>query len=104
MMRPNFNMTVTGPQIGTPQLMPVSGHPYVYAWSGMDPYGQHRIYAACSYCGDKWERECQYPDKAPVWVAYYGAKHAHNRPDVQQQFEQAYHIGLQQFNMRHRGY
>jgi hypothetical protein len=100
----NFNMNITGPQIGGPSLMPVSGHPYVRAWSGQLPNGQFKIYAACSYCGDKYERDCQYPDKAPVWVARYCALHSHGMTNIQQQFEQAYHVGLQQFNMRHRGY
>lgn len=99
----NFQMSVVGPQIGGPALQPVAGHPYVLAWSG-PANGRFMIYTACNYCGDRWQRDCQFPDKAPVWVARYCALHAHGMANIQQQFENAYHVGLQQFNMRHRGW
>jgi len=101
----NFQMSVTGPNIGNlPQLSPVAGHPYVWAWSGKDPYGNFKILTECKFCGSQETRDCEFPDKAPVWVARYCALHSHGMQNVREQFEQAYHMGLQAFNMRHRGW
>jgi hypothetical protein len=84
-------------------LAPVSGHPYVLAWSGNTGSG-HQIFTQCTACGDRWSRDCNYPDKAPVWVARYCALHCHGNQQLQAQWENMYHTSLQAFNMRHRGY
>jgi len=101
----NFQVNITGPNIGNaPMLSPVAGHPYVWAWSGRDMYGNFKILIKCNYCGAEENRDCDYPDKAPVWVARFCAMHSHGMENIRQQFENAYHTGLQAFNMRHRGW
>lgn len=84
-------------------LSPVLGHPYVLAWDGNVGTG-HRIHTKCTFCGDEWVKDCNYPKKAPVWVARYCALHCHGDERCYQQWEYTYHTSLQQFNMNHRGY
>jgi hypothetical protein len=76
-------------------MQPVPGHPHVSYQYSQTPWGTMQIDCFCRVCGDQWRHECSYPQKAPVWVAKYAARHAHGNVAVQRRFTEQYHQGLQ---------
>lgn len=80
-------------------MNPLQGHPYVLYSVTPDGSGALSIECHCRMCRDSWRYRCVYPAKAMLWVAKYGAKHAHGAPGVRDHFAHEYHTGLQQLRM-----
>lgn len=78
----------------------VAGHPHVFASVEPDGSGRLLVKCYCRACGDSWTHVCQYPQKAPLWVARYAAQHHHGAPGVRDRFAYQYHTGLQQMRQR----
>ncbi len=85
-------------------FQPVPGHPYVQAAQGPDPVCGYRIVCRCQACGDIWMKECQWPARAGAWIAWYCARHTHDRLDLQRPWFERYATLDQQFKMQQRGY
>jgi hypothetical protein len=58
-------------------MQPLPNHPYVTYQAGPDASGHWWIRCACSYCGDRWDKPCYYPQKTNLWLMRYGQQHGH---------------------------
>jgi hypothetical protein len=77
-----------------PMLVPLRGHPYVWARSAPNAPGTWDIDCQCKACGATEGRDCEFPPKSGSWIARFAAKHCHDRVACQQAWEHEYHTGL----------
>lgn len=77
-----------------PMLVPLRGHPTVWARSAPNPHGGWDIDCQCKACGATYGRDCNFPPKSGSWIAMFAAWHCHGDAACQKAWEHEYHTGL----------
>ena len=106
-----FPFTPVGPPQGwgppnpvlTPTMQKLPGHDYVWCQSGPTQYGGWHITCICRYCGQQYQRDCNFPPKSGSWIAMFAARHAHGNQAQQQAWEYEYHHGLHRLRAAYPG-
>jgi hypothetical protein len=58
-------------------MSPIPSLPHVRFAFNPHPVDGLIIECACSHCGDRWERRCDYPERRFQWVARFANLHQH---------------------------
>jgi hypothetical protein len=85
------------------QFTPVAGHPWVVCAVTSDCYAPARIHCRCAACGDYWQKECNYPERAHGWTLRYAAQHSHGNEPLRRAFSDAFVREQQRAMMALRG-